>query len=470
MTPTTSNSWRLPLLAALLTTAGPACDDSYGAFLDAVPIPDQHHETVEVYLAIDGLSREAFDLARQQGAFATFSHADLVTPFPGTSDYAWTRILRAGSLPGYEIQYFDPARNQLEKKGLGGVVEHPIREGLAGSFECYRRFDFLGDGYLWMARGYSDPEAALPGTLDNLFSLLVRRTRQQPAFLAYLLNVDVIGHKGGLDKSVAALVEIDRRIQTFKSEHRGKFRFTIFGDHGNAHRKARLVDPVGMLREAGVTPVESLSPAGSSAVEAVPVVHVRVTYVSLHTRDDMAAEVARRASRHRDVELAVASLGKGEDAADGQRFGIWRQGEGFFFWRRPSGGLLIEDARRFQSLGLKLPIARVSGDGSLAITDGEAFQISADSAYPDLFYRVATAFTHPAARFPGSVLLSLPEDVASFGFHIPGSGDGVAIDGFHGGLGRGGSLSVLASESMTPAPMVRSDDLVTMFPALGGPR
>ena len=206
------------------------CDAAYGGFLGAIPMP-AYDETgpVEVVLAVDGLSREAFDRARAAGAFGSFSDGDLITPFPGTSDYAWTRTLGTGSLPGYEMQYYDPGRNRLEKAGLGGVIEHPIREGLAGSLPCYQRFDFLGDGYLWMARGYQDPEAALPGTLDELFAVLVRRSRQQSRFLAYLLNVDVIGHKGGQDKAVAALVEIDRRIQRFRQAHGERFRFTLLG-------------------------------------------------------------------------------------------------------------------------------------------------------------------------------------------------------------------------------------------------
>jgi hypothetical protein len=41
------------------------------------------------------------------------------------------------------------------------------------------------------------------------------------------------------------------------------------------------------------------------------------------------------------------------------------------------------------------------------------------------------------------------------------------VDGFHGGLSRGGSVSVLASQAFTPAPAVRSDDLVRLLPGLG---
>jgi hypothetical protein len=310
------------------------CDASYGGFLDAIPIPDGRSVSdgpVEVYLAVDGLSRAAFDQARAQGAFASFADGDLMTVFPGTSDYAWTRLLGAEPLPGYEIQYFDPRSNRLHNEGLRGVVEHPVREGLAASFPCYQSFDFLGDGYLWMARGYRDPEAALSGTLDELFAVLVRRARQQRVFVGYLLNVDVIGHKGGLPRASAALVEIDRRIAALQARHPGRFRFTLFGDHGNAHQRARLVDPRRILEEVGIAPVRALGE--TPALQAVPIVHVRVTYVALHTRPDQAAEVAARLSRHADVDLAVARLGS-TTLADGRsadRFGIWKGGEPLYF-------------------------------------------------------------------------------------------------------------------------------------------
>ena len=141
-----------------------------------------------------------------------------------------------------------------------------------------------------------------------------------------------------------------------------------------------------------------------------------------------------------------------------------RAGQRFSSSSRPDGSFLLEQPARWRSLGLQLT-AEVD---PLTLDSAEAFAATARGPYPDLLYRVATAFTHPAARFPATVLLSLPDDVASFGFHVPGSGDGVAIDGFHGGLGRGGSVSVLASQALAVPEVVRSDDLATLLPGLSG--
>jgi hypothetical protein len=121
----------------------------------------------------------------------------------------------------------------------------------------------------------------------------------------------------------------------------------------------------------------------------------------------------------------------------------------------------VEDAPAWTALGVTL-----RSTGSVRLDDTEAFAATSTGRYPDLFHRVATAFTHPSVRFPPQVILSLRDDVASFGFHLPGSGDHLAIDGFHGALSRSSSLAVVASQSASLPPLVRADDLATIFPAI----
>ena len=184
----------------------------------------------------------------------------------------------------------------MQKEGITGVAAHPIEKGLVETLSVYQRFDFLGDGETWMLDSYLDPTAALRPTLDQMFDTIAARGRTKDHFLAYLLNVDVVSHLGGLDPAVATLVEIDRRIRAFKADHRRPYHFTIFSDHGNAHLRSRLVDPKKILTDVGVRAVDALTtpvftlttPIGDTAggdsppLEAVPVVHVRVNYVAVH--------------------------------------------------------------------------------------------------------------------------------------------------------------------------------------------
>jgi hypothetical protein len=462
-----SRPLRVPwlVLGAALFALG--CDESYRAFLDAVPeAPADEGTPVQVFLGIDGMSRQAFDLARSRGAFTAWNVAELVTPFPGTSDYSWTRTLRAGALGGYEIEYYDPVANQLVGQGLAGVAEHPLREGIADTFDCYRRFDFLGDGETWQARSYLDPIGAFRTTLDALFNTVAGRARTKRAIVAYIMTADVVSHMENVDQAAWVLVELDRRIREFKASQRQQFSFVLFADHGNAHIASELVQPRDVLREVGVEPVDALSTDGE-ALQAVPVVHVRVNYVALHTLASRAAEIAERSSGSARVDLAVAPLAAA-DQAGARRFGIWRRGERFVFARAAGGAITVEDPDRWSWLGVDLD-PFVSADRATAqLEDRQAFALTLPGPYPDLFYRVATAFSHPAARYPANVLWSMPDDVASIGFEVPFAGEIRANAGFHGSLSRASTMSVVASEADGLPLAVRSDDLADLFPVLGG--
>jgi hypothetical protein len=442
----------------LLVLAG--CDTGYGNYLNAVPITDQHLDhPVDVVLGIDGMSRAAFDQARARGAFHDYGTSDLVTFFPGVSDYSWMRILRAGQLPGYEIQYYDPDRNTLVNPGIVGVAEHPLHQGVADPFPSYQRFDFLGDGDLWAIQGYLDPEEAFPSTMDALFDTLAEKGRSQDTFLGYVMNVDVVSHHGGFDRAVAMLVELDRRIEDFKSRHPGRFTFTLIADHGNAHIQSELVDPHDLLTDVGVTPVDQLG--DGSALEAIPIVHVRVNFVSVHTRPEQTAEVARRASGHRWVDLVAAPLPSASDGTP--RFGIWKQGILYAFARSRDGAVVVENAAAWRALGVELP---ADASGTARLSDAQARDATISGPYPDLFSRVATGFTDPTVKYPASLILSLRDDVASFGFHLPGTGDALAVDGFHGALSRKSTMSVVASESHALPPTVRAGDLYDLLAPL----
>jgi hypothetical protein len=270
------------------------------------------------------------------------------------------------------------------------------------------------------------------------------------------------------------LVEIDRRIRAFKADHRRRFQFTLFADHGNAHKHSLLVDPAHILTDVGVASVDALSPppaadaaAPAPPLEAVAVVHVRVNYVALHAARHNIVEIAARTSRHPYVDLAVARLADGDGAT--QRFGIWRQGELYRFSRDAAGTIVVDDPDAWGWLGMDLRPWHDAGGATATLADRQAFDATAAGPYPDVFYRVATAFTHPAARFPADILLSMPDDVASFGFEVPGAvADIRAADGFHGALSRASTLSVVASDSKLLPPAIRSDELADMFPMLRG--
>lgn len=446
--------------AALLLVCG--CDGIYAGFLNSVPVSDDESiGTTHVILAIDGLSKAAFDAARTQGAFSEWYAADLVTPFPSTSDYSWTRTLRTDPIPGYELEYYDAATNSIVNDGLTGIVEHPFETGILDARPCYARFDYLGNGDLWMFRNYDDPEEALPAILDEMFDVINVRARRQALLLAYLPNVDVIAHLRPFERVVAALMEIDRRIRVFQERHPDRFVFSIIADHGNTHREAQLVDLEEALDEVGVDSVTSLRPEGSNVLEAVPIIHTRVSYVALHARREQTPEIARRISTHRWVDNAVAPLGDEVfDDEPARRYGFWRTGTRREFVVLESGDVVVENAAEWLAIGVDLG----SSTGMVRIADRDAFDRTFDAPWPDLFHQVDQAFTNPAVDTPADILVSFPDDLASFGFHLPGGGDRSATQGFHGSLRRAPTMAAVATQVGPLPPRLRSNDLADLLP------
>ena len=317
----------LALTAAVAVTALSGCDAPYQQFLGAIPTDEANPDApVEVFLGIDGLSKQAFELARARGAFADYHVADLVTPFPGTSDYSWTRTLRAGALGGYELQYFDPQANAMENAASPASPSTRCEKGLADTLPR------ISASTSWAtarpgcstATWIRSPACARRWTRCSTPSR--RAAARSLASLAYLLNVDVVGHLGGLDQAVAMLVEIDRRIRAFKADHRRPYHFTIFSDHGNAHQRSRLVDPKQILTDVGVrrgrrahhARVHADDADGDAAggdsppLEAVAVVHVRVNYVAVHAAAATSPRSRRAPRATAYVDLAVARLADGD--------------------------------------------------------------------------------------------------------------------------------------------------------------
>ena len=438
------------IIAIAIVIAG--CDATYAGFFNSVPENDDGHP-VHVIIGVDGLSKAAFEEARAQGAFGGWNTADLVTVFPGTSDYAWTRTLRAAPLDSYEVQYYDPAKNAVVGDGLGGVLEHPIHQGAYDVLPCWQKFDFLGDGDLWMLRGYGDPEDSYPAVVRAMFSTLEGRAPEQSTFLAYLINIDIMGHSMGRDHAVQALVYLDAQIRAFQAAHPGRFKFTLISDHGNTHTDAQLVDMAQALRDVGVSPVESLS--AGAPMEAVAIIHVRNNYVALHTHPERIADITKAISGHQWVDHVAAPLG-------GRRYVFARKDQWMEFSIAQNGDVLIDDAAAFQAAGIDVGAA----SGPVRLADRDAFDRTLGSQYPDLFHRVDGAFTDPAARVKADVLIGLRDDIVSYGFHLPGGLDQGAVHGFHGGLSRKATISVVATQTGPLPATVRTDDLGDLFPDL----
>ncbi len=467
-----------PLVLAILS----ACDWTQFAFMNSIPFkgdPSKNPE-VRVYLGIDGLSYYSVLDAQARGAFrgGEWSLAKSIAPFPVTSDANWTRILRTQPIEGYELEYYDPISDRIENPGLLGLVRHimPVfNESLNLSAPWWNGFDHTGSGYFSSISAYSDVYASLGESLDSLFFLLEGRAETASTFSAYLLEFDVLGHMEHRMDSADALMLLSRKIDQFVRRHpERRFYFTIFSDHGmdfmpSAPDKLVMMDEE--LPKVGVQAVRTLSGRDPTpGPYAVPVIHTRVSYSSLHTHPSLVEEVAGRVSRLPSVDVAVGGLPAPVTDPGAPRplewFGIWADGSlaAYFGFDATTDEYYLPPGQDYARLGLDSSIS--SGPGFRVIGDDALFALVSDKKYPDLFYRIRTGLSAVGVRYPGQVLVSFRELYASRGFTALPGADQVANEGFHGALSEGGSLGTLLTNETSVPAVVRAESVVDLFPAL----
>lgn len=448
-----------------------ACDWDQAALLDALPTGDQgKYASLDVYLAVDGVSREALEVARSRGAFTDFQVATLVPMYPATSDASWSRLLHAPPIAGYEYTYFDPVRDEIVHPDLEGLLGHVVPPGQHDErFPYYRAFDMHGTSYDDAIVSYADPEAAFSSRLDNLFVTLGGRVGHVPVFTAYLLELDVVAHSTGRESMVKMLEILSKRMVTFQRAHASvEVRFTLMSDHGSDHvAKTESVAARELLARVGVTAVDSM--AAGAAVGgrwAVAEEHARTTYGVAHTPPEWAEQVALRLSTDDVIDIVVARADDpGVSFTATGWTALFQKGERVarFGYDERSDSVWLERRGAWAKLGIELP----AGDEPwVSLTDAALFAQTESDYYPDLVFRARTSLLAISVRFPAQVIYSLKEHCVMRGFQVAGS-DSLGARGSHGALGGGGSRGVLLSQSRELPATVRSDDVFELFPSLG---
>jgi hypothetical protein len=474
----------LPALA-LWVLAAPACDWEHFALMNSIPAEGDpsRNPVVRVYLALDGLSHGAVVRARERGAFAGWNLARFIPMFPATSDASWTRILHAKRFAGYEYGHYDPRKDKVYNKSVGGLLVHlvpPLEElpftlpTYAQAPAYYRAFDYHASAYLDALWSYDRPVYGYYRGLDHFFVALAGRSQVQDVVSAYLLETDVVGHLRSEDDVVETLLSLSARIDEFKRDHPERtFVFTLFGDHGMDGVKKPLesvVDFRDQLQAVGVASVESFEEVDKEeGPAAVAILHTRVTYVAIHTRPHHVAEVARRASTCAAADLVFA---RGEAPGPGYPEGLawvsaWREGRLAASFGYEPGTDTYWLPADVDWAALDLPVTFASGASHGVFSDEALFALSVERTYPDFFFRARTAFEPVSVEFPPEVVVSFRHPFMSVGYQAPiGSANEVGTAGSHGAMDRLGSVAALLTEERTLPAHVRSDNLLELFPSL----
>jgi hypothetical protein len=457
----------------LVLVAAPGCDWDYYALVNSLPVANHpsSNPVVHVLFAVDSLSSRVVEEARAQGAFreASWRFAKNAVGFPGSSDVSWTRLLHGEPIGGSEYEYYDTTKNELILEGYPGLMVHafPWEEK-----PVYQGFDYRGDGVMNLYYVYADSWYSLQNALDATFTLVHARsqTAGENVFLAYFNEVDALGHMAKLEDSVAAILEIDRRIRAFRHAYpQQTFLFTLVSDHGQDFMPCKgncLIKFDSEMPGLGIKPVESLAGHDSAGqLVAVPIMYTRVNYMSLYALPEQAARVAQRASRPDYVDWAISPVAAPSDFAGPAGlpwYGLWQQEKLAvqFGYEAGSDTYYVDSQGDLAALDVELP---ATAERYQALSDEELFAWSVDRTYPDVFYRTRTALEPVGVRFPANVLLSYRHPHGSLGFNLPGGND-IGTESWHGGLHALDTFGVVLSEEGQLPSVIRGDTFLDILP------
>ena len=489
------------LIGSILLSQLAACDWIHNSFINSIPFkgnPNQQSKEFHVYLGVDGLSWYSVNEAMKNGAFKgdDWKLAQLVTPFPGTSDYSWTRTMHTRKMKGYEIEFFNNEESEredaLHNAGMKGLSKH-LMPALSDTFsfqnQYFKAFDLSANGFSHVFNAYQDTYISLGNTLDNLFFTLGGRIETDAVFSAYILEFDVLGHMRGADEVQKAIKILSKKMEQFRKSHPNhQVHFTLFSDHGmdfiRPHKEGGIVVMADELKKVGITPVESF--AGHDPrkeLYAVPVMHTRVNYIALHTPTVISSEVAARSSLLPSVDLVVSRGDLPEDLVlpvsisnQLEWWSIWSEGKEAirFAFDSTKDVYYLPRKANYERLNLNVTEQVLQNEslstvpaieGYYALSDEATFSLTQGRTYPDLFYRTRTSLSEVAVEYPADVMISFRPAYASLGFKIPGVEE-ISTSGLHGSLDHFSSLGTLLTTERELPSSVRSDTLFDLFPKI----
>jgi hypothetical protein len=459
------------------------CDILYANFINTLPIEGgtQAKSTIYVYVGLDGVPYDLVKESQSQDFFPDdqWSISSLITMFPATSDSSWSRLMHTSKLPSYEYQYYDSGTDTLVNDGSVGLFKHvipPVADGLDTRPAYMYAFDFWASDYFHTFDAYRYMWYNYGRSLDSFFQYLHRAGQTQGSVTGYFLETDVCAHTKTRADLIKMLEIFYRRIQRFKALHPEQtYLFTLMADHGNDFIKvpnSHLLQFEDELEGLGITATKGFDAMVSESADdlfAIPIVHTRVTYISLYTQPQMIEPVALRVSTLESVDLVTSQIARplGFDGdPTTEFFAIWASGElSLVYGYVPeSDHYILFPDQNYTRFDLSLPFE--SDDAYEIFSDETLFALTRHRAYPDMFYRIRTGLTGAAVEHPADILVSFSHSYASIGFEIPGGANEIASASFHGALDATGSTGVLLTEERVVPSSIRIDTVLGLFPKM----
>ncbi len=409
----------------------------------------------QLFLAVDGVSHEAFSLARSRGLFKRLRYVGrMIAPYPSMSHPSWTEIIgtqrafgERGRLSTVEARWFD-----LDAMRVFDDPRQVIARQ-AAPYNYMRAFDTYFDPLI-------EPLMYFPG--NRLFDREIEETERAildgftgDRYAAYFSGTDAMAHThiNDLHRFLADLDGMLERVMTALEATGRPVDLWLVSDHGNVGAFTEgatesYLTPVSMdaaIRRAGLVRRDTGTVVDSNAVSVVTIAlasMVNLYFPDLARRRAFADEVLRE----RGVSLVTWM-----EVVDANRQIVVRSpdgGEALVTWRTaPAEGAREYAYTPVRGNPLALPTPLFSPAGSPRwIADSTARRASIDGPWPDALHRLVSSAEKQVENAP-DLIVNLADGYA----HDGDFGRTVRMVRTHGSMTARATFGIVAS-SATPLP------------------
>jgi hypothetical protein len=420
----------------------------------ATPVEALDKSQKTLVFAIDGLSFEAFQVAKARGLFPSFTHAGRhIAPYPSMTEPSWTEIMGGRSLfpmqgnaKTIEATYF--SREKME------VVDDPrdVFNRYANPYNFMRAFDYYFNPFLEGLMYF--PNEGINGLELEQIEKDAAEHLNDSSYVTYVSSVDAVAHTQK-DQLFPLLEKVSATVEKVLSMHKAKgikVSAWIVSDHGNEGifaegKEEKFLEPIDLnpiAAEAGLQITDKLEKSNQIAVPVLALANVANVYFKdlIHRRN-----FAKTAAKHPAVDL-VTYLER-----DGSRF--------FLVVMNANSEAHIEwgpEGISYQATNgnpLQIPEELISRGSPRWISSEEALNATAKGPYPDSLFRLVQSATKQVENTP-DLILNFKRGHIVKGNLL----EYVNMVRTHGSLSASSSNGLLASNGAKLPPYVRSQDVM----------
>ncbi len=444
----------------------------------AKPVPERR----QLFMAVDGVSYEAFALAQSRGLFKRLPHVGrMIAPYPSMSHPSWTEIIgtqrafgERGRLSTVEARWFD-----LDAMRVFDDPRQVIARQ-ASPYNYMRAFDTFFDPLI-------EPLMYFPG--NRLFDREIDETERAildgftgDRYHAYFSGTDAMAHThiNDLHPFLAQLDAMLERVMTTLEATGRPVDLWLVSDHGNVGafpegESESYLTPVSMdpaIRRAGLVRRDTGTVLDSNAVSVVTIAlasMVNVYFPDLSRRRSFADEILR--------ERGVALVTWMEVTAGGRQIIVRSPdgGEAVVTWRTSNNGSPEYAYRALAGNPLQLPLELITSSGAPTgaatgaatgapigaptwIADSVSRRATMGGPWPDALHRLVSSAEKQVENAP-DLIVNLADGYA----HDGDFGRTVRMVRTHGSMTARATFGIVAS-STTPVPGdVRASEVATLM-------